>query len=219
MIRPGSVASVRFHWLRAWLITLPVGVLIVASLPAFFSWIDSRPGMLPPEPLLGLLPAWDLSVPLFVLLYLCIITYAVALARHRFRLLRGLQAYLVLLLLRMLSMALVTLKPPPGMVLLHDPVIQWFYPGAEPFTKDLFFSGHVATVCLMAFVAPWSRIRPWLWGMAVLVALAVLVQHVHWTVDVAAAPVFAWMAWRASALVFRITTGLDERHCHSFGPL
>lgn len=210
--------TVHAYWRRAWLITLLAGVLIVSALPAFFAWVGRRPGMLPPEPLLGLLPAWDLSVPLFLLLYVVITIYVVALARHRSRLLRGLQAYLLLLLLRMLSMALVTLEPPPGMVLLHDPVIQWFYPGAEPFSKDLFFSGHVATVCLLALAAPWPRMRPYLWMMAVLVGLAVLVQHVHWTVDVLAAPAFAWLAWRTSAVAFRITTGLDEGHCHSFGP-
>ncbi len=187
--------------LRCLLFTLVAAIPIILALPHFFRWLGARPGMIPPEPLLEHLPARDVSLPLFALLYALIVLALLVLVRHPERLVRGLQAYLLLLLLRMATMALVTLEPPPGLVPLHDPVIQHFYPGNEPFTKDLFFSGHVATLCLLAFAVPRSRLRGLLWGCAVLVAAAVLVQHIHWTIDVLAAPLFAWIAWRGGGLM------------------
>lgn len=192
---------------KAYLLTLLVALPVVVSLPAFFGWIEQRPGLFPPEPLLHHLPAKDLSVPLFVGLY-CIIAYGLLrLVRKPDLLLRGLQAYLLLLLLRMFTMWTWTLEPPPELVELTDPVTQVFYPGATPFRKDLFFSGHTATLVLLALAMTNCRDRSLLFIAAALVGFAVLVQHVHWTVDVLAAPVFAWLAWRYSAFTLQWSLG------------
>jgi membrane-associated phospholipid phosphatase len=188
---------------RAWSGTLIVSIPVVASLPTFFGFIAQRPGVLPPEPLLHHLPAVDLSVPLFALLYATIVYGLLRLVRRPVVLLRGLQACVILLLLRMLSMWSWTLEPPQDLVDLTDPVTQIFYPDATPFRKDLFFSGHTATLVLLALAMPtlWDRVLVAI--AAALVGFAVLVQHVHWTVDVLAAPVFAWLAWRYSAFTLQ----------------
>ena len=184
-----------------------VALSVVVCLPTFFGFIEQRPGVLPPEPLLHHLPAVDLSVPLFVLLYATIVYGLLRLVRRPVVLLRGLQAYVVLLLLRMLTMWSWTLEPPPGLMDLTDPVTQIFYPGATPFRKDLFFSGHTATLVLLALAMPTFRDRVLVAIAAVLVGFAVLVQHVHWTVDVLAAPVFAALAWWCSAFTLRGSLG------------
>ena len=106
--------------------------------------------------------------------------------------------------MRMVTMELVTLEPPVNIIPLVDPVTVSFYPGGVPFLKDLFFSGHTATLALMVFISRGSVAR---WGVAVAtiaVAVLVLLQHVHWTIDVLAAPLFAWFAWRMSALSLRL---------------
>jgi membrane-associated phospholipid phosphatase len=192
---------------KAYLLTLLVALPVVACLPAFFAWIEQRPGLLPPEPLLQHLPAVDLSVPLFVLLYATIVYGLIRLVRSPELLLRGLQAYVALLILRMFTMWTWTLEPPPGLVELTDPVTQVFYPGAAPFRKDLFFSGHTATLVLLALAMTNLRDRMVMVIAAALVGFAVLVQHVHWTVDVLAAPVFAWSAWRYSAYTLEWSLG------------
>ncbi len=192
---------------KAYLLTLLVALPVVASLPTFFAWIEQRPGGLPPEPLLDHLPTMDLSVPLFVLLYATIVYGLLRLVRSPELLLRGLQAYVALLVLRMLTMWSWTLEPPPGLVDLADPVTQVFYPGATPFRKDLFFSGHTATLVLLALAMPTLRDRLLVAIAAALVGFAVLVQHVHWTVDVLAAPVFAALAWWCSAFTLRGSLG------------
>jgi hypothetical protein len=91
------------------------------------------------------------------------------------------------------------LEPPLDLIPLVDPLTQIFYPSAEPFRKDLFFSGHTATVFLLYLAIPERRWKRPLLAVTLFVGLAVLVQHVHWTIDVVVAPVAAWVAWRASA--------------------
>jgi len=180
------------------LVTVLAAVPIVSFLPFFFQWIGAKPGILPPDPLLDIIPPRDVSRPLFLLLYATIALCVASLVPRPVLLLRGLQAYLLLLLLRMASMALLTLEPPPEMVTLHDPVTAHFYPGREPFAKDLFFSGHTATVFLLFLVSPWRIAKGVLLAVTILVGAAVIAQHAHWTIDVLAAPFFAWLAWRGS---------------------
>jgi hypothetical protein len=179
----------------------------VLVLPRYFSWLEIREARYPPEFLLQHLPSADLSLPLFVVIYSAVVFTLVLLLRHTARLVRTLQAYVLLLLMRMLSMALYTLEPPPGLVSLNDPLIQVFYPGSEPYVKDLFFSGHVATIYLLAFAAPVPKARGVLAVAAVAVAAGVLVQHIHWTVDVLADPLFAWIAWRVSVRTMHWSLG------------
>ncbi len=175
----------------------------VLLLPHFFGFIQQRPGLFIDDPLLAHVPAVDLSLPLFTVLYAAVLVGIVWLARRPSLLLRTAQAYVLLLLLRMLTMTLLTLEPPAGLVPLHDPITQVFYPATEPFNKDLFFSGHTATLFLffLAVQGPW--LRTIMASACALVGVAVLVQHVHYTIDVLAAPPFAWLAWRLSAVTAR----------------
>ena len=195
---------------RAGVATLIAALPVVLALPQFFRWLQTKDAIRPPEPLLQHLPAMDLSVPLFVLVYGPVLFALVLLWGDPHRLVRAMQAYVLLLLLRMLSMALVTLETPPDLVSLHDPLIQVFYPGHEPYTRDLFFSGHVATTCLLAWAVPGAKARALLAGAAVLVAVGVLVQHIHWTVDVLAAPLFAWVAWHMARRTAHWSMGTDR---------
>jgi hypothetical protein len=190
----------------AWAFTVLAAVPIVLSMSAFFQFIARTPGFSLRDPLLDGLPARDLSTPLFILLYGVIASVVIGLMRHPTLFLRAAQAYVVLLLLRMIAMAALTLEPPPGLIELHDPISVLVYPGQEPFTKDLFFSGHTATVFLLYLAAPWRIVRPLLLVATLLVGSAVLVQHVHWTIDVLAAPAGAWLAWWCSGRTIRWVT-------------
>ncbi len=178
-------------------------VPILFGLSAFFGWLEARPGVVLPDPLLDWLGPADVSVPIFTILYATILVTLARSLREPVRVVRGLHAYAVLILLRMGAMALVTLAPPPGFVPLADTFTQLFYPGTEPFEKDLFFSGHTATLWLMALIAT-TRAGRWWSGTATLtVGVLVVVQHAHYTIDVIAAPLFAWLAWRLSAVTMR----------------
>ncbi len=159
--------------------------------------------MLPPDPLLAALPPVEVAEATFLVLYLGIAAALWALFRAPYALVRALHAYVLLLLLRMATMFAFTLEPPPGIIPLVDPVTAVFYPGGEPFLKDLFFSGHTATPVLLALAVGAGALRRALFACAAVVGALVLLQHVHWTVDVLAAPLFAWLAWRGSAFSLR----------------
>jgi hypothetical protein len=191
-----------------WAITLVALAVVASTLPSFFRFIEARPGTVPPDPLIAHLAPMDLSVPVFVVLYGSILLAVLSIAGKPSVLLRALQAYLVLLLLRMISMFTFTLEPPADLIDLVDPVTQLFYPDDRPFRKDLFFSGHTATLALLAFAVTGPRIRAVLWTATFLVGAAVILQHVHWTVDVVVAPLFAWLAWRIAGSTVRITAAI-----------
>jgi hypothetical protein len=191
----------------AWGITVLGALPVVLSLPIFFQYLSARKGMIISDPILAALPSVDLSVPLFLFLYGVVALVIVGLSRHPMLFLRTAQAYVMLLVLRMITMALVPLDQPPGFVALNDPISTLFYPGQQPFSKDLFFSGHTATLFLFFLAAPWRLGRRLLLIATMLVGLAVLVQHVHWTIDVLAAPFFAWLAWWLSARTMTLSLG------------
>ena len=190
-----------------WVATLVLASIIVITLPRFFAFLNERLGRVLQDPLLQFIPARDVSLLLFPVLYITILVVVLRLWRDGDRLLRAAQAYVILLILRMVSMTLLTLEPPPDLIPLVDPITQIFYPSAEPFAKDLFFSGHTATVFLLYLAVPARTWRTYLMMITVFVASAVLVQHVHWTIDVLAAPFAAWLAWLMSGITYRWSTG------------
>lgn len=161
-------------------------------LPDFFSYIQAKPGVFPPDPVIPVLGPVDLSLPIFSVLYSVIVLAVISVVRFPVRLLQGLFAYAFLLMLRMATMTLFTLDPPPDAIALIDPVTGPFYPADVPFLKDLFFSGHTATLALMALLTPWKPLRVLAWCATLAVGAMVVAQHVHWTVDVVAAPFAAW---------------------------
>ena len=190
-----GVAWKRVAFRRSLLGALLLLGALASVLPDFFDFIAAKPGGLPPDPLIAHWGPVDLSVPIFSVLYATIVLAVVTVANSPHRLLRGLFAYAVLLVLRMISMSVFTLEPPLDAVPLLDPVTGPFYPGNAPFLKDLFFSGHTATLALLALLADRTWMRVLAWCATVAVGCMVVAQHVHWTVDVLAAPLAAWAAW------------------------
>lgn len=188
---------------RALVVGLLLSAVVAMLLPRFFGWIERRPGLLLDDPVLRVLGPADVSVPTFAVLYGTLVLVVASVVRRPYLLLSGIYAYLVLMVLRMACMTVLTLEPPPGIVVLRDPVTRPFYPGAQPFLKDLFFSGHTATLALMAFLAPVRGLRILAFLGALSIAVCVLVQHAHWTIDVLAAPFAAWIAWKAGARLSR----------------
>jgi hypothetical protein len=170
---------------------------LVPQVPGFFLYIQQRSGPVLADPLLHLLPRYDVATPVFVLMYGAVVVGVGWLLWHPRFFLRGMWALLLLLLMRMGTIWLFPLSPPLDMLAMPDPfTAKMFHTAADAaITKDLFFSGHTATVTLLALAV---RGRWWREGLAlaaVLVGVLVLVQRVHYTYDVLAAPLFAWFAY------------------------
>jgi hypothetical protein len=87
---------------------------------------------------------------------------------------------------------------------LSDPFLTVFAYGKETYVKDLFFSGHVSTLCILFLVESRKFLRRIIAICAVLVSLFLAWQRVHYTLDMLAAPVVSW-------LVLRFFTWFDSR--------
>jgi membrane-associated phospholipid phosphatase len=87
------------------------------------------------------------------------------------------------------------LDPPADAIPLRDPLIEILGTG-RLLTRDLFFSGHTSTLFLLFLAVPDRRDKPLLLACAMCVAAGVLRQHVHYTIDVLVAPLFAFASYR-----------------------
>jgi hypothetical protein len=124
-----------------------------------------------------------------------------AAARRPERLVRFVQCYALMILLRTGCMFLVPLEPPPSYVELTDPILQTVIYSGRQNAKDLFFSGHTATIALFGFVFDDLRVR-WLFFMsAAVLGILLLAQHAHFSVDVLAAPFGSYAAVRLQRLL------------------
>lgn len=198
--------SIRGAWAEAWrdrgfrlraALTAPALALALAALARFVRWVEGRPGATLPDPLLALLPPRDVTWLTFSLIYAGILTAVFLLLRRPRDLLAAVQAYAVMVAFRIAVMWATPLDPPPGMIALQDPFVERLGTG-QLLTRDLFFSGHTSTLFLLFLAAPGRGSRAFFLACTALVGACVLWQHVHYTVDVLAAPFFAYAAWRVA---------------------
>ena len=172
-------------------------ILTIAVLPVtlyFFSrfllFNEYRPGTTLDDPVFYWFSAVNLNIIIFILIYGSLIAGPVFLLRYPKELMIALQSYTLLVLFRMLAMYLVPLEPPAGMIDLHDPLVFVIGTG-QPVQKDLFFSGHTATMFLL-FLTAQNKTLKWIFLIiAFLVGLFVILQKVHYSIDVFVAPFFS----------------------------
>lgn len=212
-VRPPARPSRQPSWPAAWSVPgfrrrLGLVVLLLLGLlpvvPGFYRFVQARPGQQLADPLLALLPAQDHSNLIFALIYGAIAATLGYLLPRPARLLQALWAYYLLQLLRMATLWLLPLEPPAALVVLHDPLMdRLFAVTTQPIVRDLFFSGHTATMTLLTLAGRGRRWRGVLGLMTVTVGLLVLVQRVHYSYDVLVAPWFAWAAYWLAGRICR----------------
>jgi hypothetical protein len=184
---------------NAWLsfgLLLPV----LFILPRFLDFVEHRPGVTLPDPLLGLLPTSDLTWLIFGCIYGAIVVAVTILLRRPESFLLAARTYALMAIVRMMAMWLVPLDPPPGMIALKDPFVEFFGSGVT-LTRDLFFSGHTSTLVMFALVMPSRGWKTLFALLAAIVGTSVLIQHVHYSIDVLAAPFFAFGAFALARVI------------------
>jgi hypothetical protein len=173
---------------------------ILRTLTVFLNGVEERHGVILPDPLLALFPAVDIDWLTFLLIYGGLVGAVILLMKHPRYLLLAVQTYVLMVIFRIAAMYLVPLDPPPGTIDLRDPVVQYLGTG-RMLTRDLFFSGHTATLILIGLSMPTRKLQLLYYGCAVVVGVCVLAQHAHYTIDVFAAPFFAYGAYRVIVLM------------------
>ena len=177
-----------------------LGALVVFSIFPFkaddyFQWIQLRDGIQWNDSILNALPALNVSYPIFGIIYLSVIYLLYRLLQDPKRFVWFAWAFNVETLFRFICIYLVALDPPVGLVDLHDPLAEMFIYGENmAITKDLFFSGHTATMVFVCYFLPTTKERRIAIGLSLLLVSLLLVQHVHYSLDVVAAPLFTLAA-------------------------
>ena len=174
--------------------TIALLVPVLIALTHFLDGVERRRGVTLTDPVLALFPAVNLTWLTFLIIYAGIIAGLVVLVQNPRRLLLVFQAYAVMALFRMAAMYLAPLEPPPGIIELRDPFVE-FFGGGKTLTRDLFFSGHTSTTFLLFLLIPGKWLRVAYACATLVVGVCVVLQHVHYTFDVVAAPFFAYGAY------------------------
>jgi membrane-associated phospholipid phosphatase len=168
--------------------------LILLSLPFFYQAIEQRNGIQFNDYLLEILPSYDLSLFIFIVIWsMTLLTFS------RFKqdpnlFLTFLWGFILINLSRFVSIGLIPLDAPRDLIPIIDPISNQFY-GPKFITKDLFFSGHTAAMYLMFLCLKKRTDKILALTATILVGFAVLLQHVHYTIDVVMAPVITYFIW------------------------
>jgi membrane-associated phospholipid phosphatase len=174
------------------ILTLLSGLLItVQYVPRF----ETREGFVPYDPFMDFLPARDVSTMVFFVLYAAVFGSFIWLMKHPRTLALYILSFGIMYWIRTLCITLVAFNEPANLIPLADPFIEMLGIYQAFVKRDLFFSGHFASVYLgylaMSRVTKWS----WLWLVGcVLIGIGVMVQHIHFSYDIIGAIVFSWLS-------------------------
>lgn len=197
-------------WQKAWcnaifrkkfIISTILLIIIIFSLPSFFDYIEKRDGVYLHDLILQAIPPADVSIPTFLIIWTISGLVIVRMIQNPSFALLMLSSFTLLCIARMVSITMVPLDPPDGLIKLNDPLTSMVYGGKDKFmTKDLFFSGHTSNMFLMCLCLPKKTDKYLAFMATIAVGILVLVQHVHYTVDVLAAFLFTYIIYRVSKI-------------------
>jgi membrane-associated phospholipid phosphatase len=200
LFRAWKIFLIRKHNKRELFYTLLLLGALLLSFTRFLNYVELRAGISFRDPLLNLFTPIDFTWIIFSLIYIGLIIAIYFFIKDPHLFVTALQSYLVLVLFRTVAMYLLPLNPPADMIPLNDPFVQIFGNG-EILTKDLFFSGHTATLFLFFMVANKKILKVTFLSFAVIVGISVLLQHVHYSIDVFTAPFFSYTSVKFAAYI------------------
>lgn len=192
-------------WSEAWqhkrfrnktIIALLLVAIILTLLPIFFAFIEKREGRVLEDFVLDALPSIDVSIPTFVIIWGVVLLVFYRIYQNPRLFLVIAYGFILTCLTRMLTISLLPLDPPPGLIELKDPIANIAYGGNGIFiTKDLFYSGHTGNMFLffLCLKHKWDKIIAL--TASFLVGTLVMIQHIHYSIDVMAAFLFTYFIY------------------------
>lgn len=167
----------------------------------FTQFIEIRKGVQFNDPVLASFQAIDLTKCIFVTVYGGIFLALTSLLSSPYRLMILLQAYALMVLARMVTLFILPLAPPVGMIFLQDPFVE-FFGTSKTIDNNLFFSGHTATLFLLYLCVP-KKLKIPFFFITLFIAISVLLQKTHYTVDVIIAPCISFISYYLILKLFR----------------
>lgn len=160
----------------------------------FLTYNENRVGYSFDDPILKRFYPVDVSGMTFGITYVMGLLGIIIALKKPALFIRLVQAYTLITFFRMLSMYLLPLEPPTDIIPLKDYCLQnTFYSGRNNL-KDLFFSGHTATIFLFGIYFNETKLKILFWFGSAVIGMLLMLQHVHYSIDVFFAPLFALAA-------------------------
>ncbi|MBK5284617.1 MAG: hypothetical protein JJE25_04390 [Bacteroidia bacterium] len=190
----------KFFWSKKnfriqFFISVSILLFFMFIFPYFFDFVESRTGQVLNDPFLNYLPATDVSWFIFSILYFTILSWVISSVKSPDVLLRGIETYILVTTLRMCSITLFPLEAPLNYIPLREPFVQFFTNGGKIISKDLFFSGHMATILFCYYTTRKGTLKKIYLAAAIIIGLLLMVQRVHYTIDIITAPLFTWLCY------------------------
>jgi hypothetical protein len=176
------------------LLTIIILIPLLITFSQFLLFVEQRNGVVLNDPILNLFNPIDLTWVTFALIYISLILFLFSVIKKPSKVMIALQAYGLMVVFRIIAMYLTPLEAPETLLLLNDPFVQLFGEG-DILTKDLFFSGHTGTLFLLFLLTENKTLKVIFLSATILVGSAVLLQHVHYTIDVFVAPFIAFASY------------------------
>ena len=200
----GFINSIRGAWSEAWKessfrLSFSLAILTFSVFPwkaaTYFQWVQQREGIVLNDFILELIPAKNVSYLIFSIIYCTVIYLIIRLLATPKTFVWFAWAFNLETTFRFLTIYFVALNPPIGIVELLDPVAALFIYGENlPITKDLFFSGHTATMVFACYFLPLKKEKILAVLLSLILAVLLLIQHVHYAIDIVMAPLFTLLA-------------------------
>lgn len=150
------------------------------------------------DSVLNLFPRGDFSVYIFGITYSSLLIYILFSLTKINEVSKFAVAYGLILLTRIITLTLVPLREPIGLVSLNDPILYKMIFDGE-ITADLFYSGHTAFVFAMFFLS-----KKYIFLiLGIVVGTLLMMQRVHYSIDIAAAIPFAYLIARSVTWMFK----------------
>ncbi|WP_420149470.1 phosphatase PAP2-related protein [Spirosoma sp.] len=180
---------------RKFIIGIVSFLALLGAFPIFFQIIEKHTGPVLNDWVLARIPSVDVSLIIFLVIWASALLLLIRARRSPSIFMMFVYSYIIISLSRMISINLFPLNPPVGLIPMVDPITNAFY-GKVYITKDLFYSGHTSTIFLIFLCLRRRLDRLLVFIGSLIVGALLLVQHVHYTIDVVGAFVLSYPFYR-----------------------
>jgi membrane-associated phospholipid phosphatase len=211
MINKNNSNALKKQWIKALndkkFVAFAVTLIVVFAIQMTFisqfqSQIEMRNGVSFADPITGNLPTFNFDIITFIAIYSAQILGIILAFFKPEKFLQLLLGYFFVYFFRIFSQYLLPLEPPAGIIPLNDPFLIWFGNGVI-INKDLFYSGHTSTTFIVFLITENTKAKIFIFAALLVVILGILLQKVHYTIDVYAAFFFAFTAYRLGIFILK----------------
>jgi hypothetical protein len=195
----------KFHY-RLFLLLFLILLFGLFAFNQFLVFVEKQPCINFTDFLHPRFNAINLSYLIFPLTYLPVVIFLVSSAKKPHRLNFFAIGYILIILTRIISIYFFPLCEPGGSIHLEDGVLNSVFYANGYCALDLFYSGHTATLFLLALMIP-KPLKGVLISLSIILGTLLILQKVHYTIDVIAAFPITLICYLVTQKVYRLISG------------